>query len=161
MELETAVRRHLIADEGVNGYVTSKVFKNALLVSPQGGGGYAIVVRRAPGWAQPDRVKTSEFPRLMVECYADPDRNSDGTKKVENGTDKAWGLFRVVDQLLHARRDEFWGAGGTDAGLRIITCARDSEPTVLGGPTGDARAPDPLLGDLSVVQALYAVQAVH
>lgn len=151
-----------MASQTVNGYVAAKVFKHALLVSPAGTGGCAIVVRRVGGWTQPDPVTSQEYPRLLIECYADPDRNTDGTKKVENGTDKAWALWRAVDAAIAAgRRDQWWGAGGDDSGLRIITCVRTGEPTAIGGPSSENVAADPVLGDMSKVQALYDIQTVH
>lgn len=160
MEIETAARRLLLADETVNSYVAGKVFKGTLLQTPEGTGGYAIVVRRGAGWWSPDPVNTSEYPLLVVECWADPDREN-GVKKRENGADKAWALFRAVDGLLHAQRDQWWGAGGANPGLRIISCARDSEPVAVGGP--DARLGDraAAFGDLWMVPAVYDVHTVH
>lgn len=161
MELETAVRRHLVKDQTVNGYVQGKVFKHTLELNLEGTGGYAIVVRRAPGWALPDPIKSSEFPRLVVECWADPDRDEQGMKASENGATKALSLYRAVDRLLHAKRDVWWGAGGGERGLRIITSARDLDPAALGGPSASVDNRPALFGDLSMVPATYQIQTVH
>lgn len=161
MEIETALRRHLLGLQTVNGYAAGRVFKHTLVVSPEGTGGYALVVRRLRGWASPDTVQSSEFPRVVVECWADPDRDDDGMRLSENGHDKAWALFRAVDRELHRKRDVWWGAGGVEPGLRIVTCVRSEEPIALGGPNAEAEGRPAIFGEMSMVPAIYNVHTVH
>lgn len=169
MELETAARRHLLRIPSVTGYVGRRVFKNTLVESPAGTAGYAIVVRRAVGWTTPDTVKTLEYPRLIVECWADPDREPTGETAVENAIDKAYALYRAVDRVLHGRRDEWWGAGGTDPGLRVISCVRAGDPVAAnvmgpdpaapGGGGADGRSA--LFGEMAMVPAGYDIVTAH
>lgn len=129
MEIDTAVRRLLLTKSAVTGYVQTKVFKNELLEHVDGTAGRAVVVRKAVGWAPPDRTQSSEYPTLVIECWADVDRDPQTREKtVDNAVDKAYALYRAVDPFLHRIRDEVWGAGGTDPGARVITSVRAGEP---------------------------------
>lgn len=156
MEIETAARRFLLAHDGVRGYVGDKVTKFSLLEHVDGTGGRAIVVRRSNGWKTPDSVQTSEFPLLLVDCWADCDRVG-GDKVADNAVDKAFAVYRVVDKLLHAKRDFMMGD------LRIISSQRWSEPffeTANDAHKGVASLSTPK-GDSAVVTAQYALHLVH
>ena len=164
MELETAARRFLLSEPAVNGYVAGKVFKHTLVQTPSGTGGCALVVRRSSGWASPDLVKTSEYPRLLVECWADPDRYDSGDRAVDNAVDKAFALFRVVDASMHGLRDVWWGAGGSDSGLRIVSCVRSGEPDAVWGQRVLSVGPDSRPADvaeMAMVLAVYNLHLVH
>lgn len=158
MQLETAARRHLLSLPAVTGYVVGKVFKFTLLESPERSGGCAIVVRRQVGWAVPDTVKTSEFPRLVIECWADCTRDLGGNKKAEDAADKALALYKVVDRALHGKRDMTWGAGGADPGLRIVTCVRSGEPAVLTELNTPSLDRPVQLGEMAMVPVVYNLQ---
>lgn len=165
MELETAVRRLLLADETVAGYVGDKVFKNTLEEHVDGTGGRAVTVFRTGGWTAPDPVSSAEFPLLQVNCFADCDRDDDGLVTSRNAIDKAFAVYRSVDRLLHGAREEWWGAGGRDEGLMIVSCARYVEPIAMEAQdqhatanVGNAQVP---LGDSAFVWARYACVVVH
>lgn len=154
MEVETGARRMLLLKPGVIGYVGQKVFKNELLEHVQGTSGRALVVRKAGGWAPPDHVQSSEFPELVVECWADPDRNPDGAVRVDNAVDKAYALYRMIDPLFHRVVDVVWGAGGMDPGVRVISSYRQGEPThsLVNYPRAGSNTP---LEDCAVVTVTY------
>lgn len=145
MEVEAGLRRFLLDDDTVNGYVAGKVWKHRLEDSIDGTGGYAVVVSRTGGWAVPDSVKTAEYPKVRLELWADPTRNDDGTIRQADGETKAFGLFRAVDPLIHGERDARWGE------LVVVSCQRWSEPYV--GDTADFEATKVIVD--------YAVQLIH
>lgn len=164
MEIETAARRHLLGFADVTAYVQKKVFKHSLLERVDGTSGRAIVVRRSNGWGQPDPVQTAEFPILVVDFWADPDRDADGQKVEDNAIDKAYAVYRAVDPLLHAVRDQWWGAGGTNPGLWIVNCARYAEP--FHQTIDDVHGSGPVagnqpIGEEACVTVQYAVTLVH
>jgi hypothetical protein len=148
VEVETAVRKHLIADSAVNGYVAGKVYKYRLELPIDGTGGRALVVRRLGGWTNPDVVKTSEYPLVALHCYSDHQRDSAQGIVTQDGEEGAWALYRTVDAVMHAVRDEWWPDAN---GLSVITCARYSEPSLIA--VRDVEA--------AVVEVRYAMQVKH
>lgn len=151
MEVDTAARRMLLTVPTVIGYVGSKVFKNVLSEHVNGTGGRAVVLRRGNGWAPPSRVQTSEYPSLVVECWADADRLGDMVT-TDNAVDKAFALQRVVSRVMHRQRDVWWGAGGTNRGVRIITSMQNSEPSVETEKDQHGGIP---MGDCAVVSVRF------
>jgi hypothetical protein len=166
MEIETAARRMLLGQSAVTGYVGQKVFKFSLLEHVEGTGGRAVVVRRNSGWVQPGRVRTSEYPLLVLDCWADCDRDSVGAKAEDNAIDKAYAVYRVIDPLIHAVRSVWWGAGGSHRGMLIVNGFRWAEPwhatavdvhPAIQGVT----SPGSPKGDSAVVTATYALQVAR
>lgn len=165
MEIETAARKMLLDNDAVNGYVVGKVFKFSLLQHVDGTGGLALVVRRSNGWTVPDEIQTPEFPILIVDCWADCDR-VDGEMVSDNAVDKAFGLYRVVDKLIHGIADQWWGARGDNPGLRIIRGSRGSDPYFstsndAHSPAAGGPVPQTPTGNSAVVTAQYNLQVVH
>jgi len=159
VEVETAVRRMLLADPTVNGYVAGKGYKHRLDDTVEGTGGMAFVVRRTGGWAKPDTVKSAEYPLVEVQCWADHDRTADGGIATANAEEKAWALFRAVDRLMHGVRGVEWGRVGDTRGLQVIGSSRWREGSVL--TTKVPGKPNlPLLEGL-YVSVEYAVQCYH
>ena len=156
MELETAARRQLLGVPAVTGYVQQKVFKYRLEEMIDSTGGRAVVVRRSGQWSTPDPVQTSEYPVLTVDCYADPTRTPEGEIDQLDAEDKAFAVFRTIDPVFHARRNERWGAFGSAAGLLVVSSARWREPSLVGDQPGEDE-----LGDVVIVRAQYAVHCVH
>lgn len=161
MEIESAARRHLKGIDDVAGHVGSRVYKFRL-EEPLERGGCALVVSRAPGWAASYPRKTSEFPVLWVDCYADPSRFDNGDVKELDAEDKAMSIARTLKKHLHGVRDEWWGAVGTDRGLRIVTCEQWQLPQIIrdrdrhGGRVSDMTMD--ALGDSVVVRTKWALQ---
>lgn len=160
MEVESAVRRRLLADQTVNGYVAGAVWKFRLMEAIEGTGQRAVVVKRDGGWAVPDETTTQEYPLVTVRCYADPDRDNDGLMVDGTALSNAFALYRAVDKVLHGKRGEVWGG---DNGLLVITSQRWSEPYSVaaddqhGASSGSSEA----LGETVFVLAQYALQVVH
>lgn len=163
MEIETAARKHLLTFASVRGYVQEKVYKYSLLQHVDGTGGLALVVRRSNGWTNPDVLNTQEFPVLMIDCWADCDREN-GEPVLDNSADKAFALYRVVDKILHGRIDEWWGAVGNDTGLRVIQSSRGAEPffaTAKDVHGGSGNSPDTPRGESTVVTVSYNLTVAH
>lgn len=154
MEMVTAARRMLLADAGVRGYAGEKVFKYKLGEGghPQGTGGRSIVVRPGGSWSAPDLVQSSEYPRLYIDFWADVDRDEALMPREANSEDKAFAMWRLVNPLIHRQRDVWWGAGGSSAGLRIITANLSADPFYETQATAHEGVS---LGDCAVVTAVY------
>lgn len=154
--MTTAARRVLLANSTVGGYTAHRVFKHRLEEKVDGTGLSAIVLKQAGGWATPDPIKTSEYPVLMIEHYADPSRLSTGEISVSDAEDRAFAMHRVVDKILHAQRGVRWGG---PAGLFVVSCARYAEPVLVA--QADQHSAATPLGDSVFVQARYALEVVH
>jgi hypothetical protein len=159
MELETATRRFLMADATVSGYVQDRVFKFRLEQKVDGTGQSALVVNRSNAWTAPDPVKWMEFPVLRVHCYADPRRDDDGQVAELDAEDRAFAMYRVLDRLLHARRDYTMGSVGNQKGLKVVSSARWAEPFVV--TDKDRHGDGDPLGDAVYVVGQWALVVVH
>jgi hypothetical protein len=159
VELETAARRMFLADATVQGYVAGKVFKFELLTHVTGTGGRAVVVRRATGWSAPGLRSLSEYPTLVVENWADCTRSPDGEPMAADAVDNAFALYRVTNRLIHGIRDVVWGAGGDNAGLRVVSAERSAEPAygAATAPSASGASTNTPLGESAVVIASYAL----
>jgi hypothetical protein len=162
MELPAAARRLLMQQPAVVGYVGSKVYKHELWDHVDQTGGRAIVVRMAGGWDTPDRIQSSQFPVLAVDCWADCSRE-DGDKVGEDALDNAWAVYRVVDPVLHRVRNAMWGASGSDPGAYVVESFRWQEPYHMTKADSGSFGGLPYrveLGESAVVTAQYAVHLV-
>ena len=159
MELETAVRRHLLDQNPITNLVQKRIWKFKMRLfdetgapkALEGSGLAAIVVKRRSGWAVPLTDKTSEFPLLVVECWADNSREDDGTITALDSEDRAAQLFREVDRILHLADQEHdeWPNGREDA-LYIEGCHRAREPD---GPL--------VIDGVSVMRVAFNVKTFH
>ncbi len=162
MEVEPAVRRLLLDDLTVRGYVADRVYKNKLDTHVDRTGHRAIVLRTDGGWSQPDPVQTGEFPVLYVDFWADRSRNSAGKATADDAVDNARAVYRAADRLLHAKRGVRWGAFATHRGLMVVSSARWNEPIVQtemrshGGTWLGVK-----LGDCAVITVAYALHVLH
>ena len=163
MEIESAARWECLQDQTINGLAAGRVYRHRLEFPVEGTGGHALVVYREGGWATPDRINSLDFPVLVFDCYGDPTRDPTGLTIREDGEDKAWALRAAIDRRFHARGDEWWGARGTNPGLRVVTCRRyvGAELVTRGGSdrgslphSGDTAK----TGDVAIVRARYAVE---
>lgn len=152
MEIETAIRKYLLAKSPVTGYVGNRVDKYRLTEPVTGTGRRAIVISRAGGWVTPDPIKTQEYPIVQIECWADPDRDEEGNIAVANAPDKAFAVQRVLDPLLHGKRDKWW------SDLKVVSSQRWGEPTLI---QQDDQHGTLRLGDSVMVVTRYALQVVH
>jgi hypothetical protein len=153
MEIESAARRYLLGIPEVAGYVGTRVFKFDLVEPLEGTGDRAVVVARQPGWRSPESVGTSEFPRLAVDCWADPTRVPDsGEIQTLDAADKAYALARVIRPwfCFPHLRNQWIGAFGSNPGLRVV----DSEPRMLEGHPVAA-------GDMVAVRIEFSMTVMH
>lgn len=147
MEVEAALRRFLLSDSTITGYVGDKVYKHELVDDELvESGGRALVVRRFGGWTAPNVWNTQEFPLVNIQCWAD----AFCLGVDEDPIDNAWALYRAMDPLLHGTGDVTWG--GTD-GLYIVHCQRHAEPLLMPPAEDQAGA--------RYVSVMYAVQTFH
>jgi hypothetical protein len=164
MELPAAARRYLMQQPSVTGYVGNKAYKHQLWDHVDQTGGRAIVVRMAGGWEQPDRVQSSQFPVLAVDCWSDCSRDPAGEKLQEDALDNAWAVYRAVDPVLHRARNAMWGASGSDEGAFVVECMRWQEPFhQTKGDGGQYAAGLPYqveMGESAVVTVQYAVHLI-
>lgn len=130
MELITAARRWLLTLDDVRGYVDSRVYKYRLEEHVDGTGLRAIVLRYGSGWAARDPINTAEFPTLLVDFWADASRDPDGNMIIDDAISNALAMNRALKPHIHGLRDEWWGAGGTSPGLRIISAHSWGEPII-------------------------------
>lgn len=151
MEVETGLRKFLLTQQAVTGYVQQRVFKHSLMEPVSGTGHRAVVVRRVGTWQTPHPINTAEFPIVQVECWADADRDLDGNVSIGNAADKALAVQRVIDPLLHAKRDVRWG------GLVVVSSARFTESII----TTQDDFPALRLGDAAYAATRYALCVVH
>lgn len=168
MEVDTAVRRELLRDMTVASYVGTKVFRHTVWerldnqTKPHGdiSGSRAVMVKRFGGWSTPDRIKTPEWPRVLIECWSDCDRNDDGEMKEDNGIDNAYAVYRAVDNALRAKGPGRWGQRSDNPGLEVIGLQRLEEPV----PFGPNDVPPDIaesMGDLRYVSVVYGFQVIH
>lgn len=89
----------------------------------EGSGKVAVVLNVEGGWDAPNRHNNMSFPRLRVDIWADPDRNSAHSMVIDNAEDKAREAFRAIDKYLHRPQgvESPWGT------LRVLTSHRLGE----------------------------------
>lgn len=157
MEIESAVRRHLLNSDPVKGHVQGRVYKHRL-EEPLPKGGLALVVTRQPGWATTMPRKTAEFPVVWVDVYADPTRDHAGDIERLDAEDKGFAVARTLKGLMHGRRGEWWGAVGSNRGLMVVTSEQWQLPVILRDT--DLHKGDRMraLGDSVVVRTKWALQ---
>lgn len=161
MEIDSAVRRELLADPTVAGYVGDKVYRHTIWERLDNvNGARAILVKRQGGWAVPDRIKTPEWPQILIECWADADRDTDGEVKADNGMDNAFAVYRAVDNFIHSRAPGRWGQTSTNQGIQVIGKQRLQEPVPF-GPNDVSPDAAVSMGDLRYCSVLYGFQVVH
>ncbi len=151
MEIETAVRKHLLNFPSVTNLVQKRVYKFELQEELEGTGRGALVVRRSGQWASPGR-NSQEYPLLVVDCYSDNSRpDEQGLELLHDRDERAMQLYREVDRILHqvSGVQRHWPEQDPN-GLYVIGCFRGSEPTSPAEYHGVSR-----------VRVSYDVQVFH
>lgn len=157
MELEHAVRRHLLADTTVTGYVGNRIYAHRLEDRVDPLGLRAIVLTPGPWWGEPDRYEGAgaEYPTLTVSCWADCTRTEDGEIAQLDRVRSARAVWRAVHRVLHnPARGQVWGATGSNPGLLVNTSSLWLQSTPIEG--ADTRYLGIPLGDAAVQPATYA-----
>lgn len=128
----------------IGGKLTPGIFQYRLWVRMEGSEKTSVVIAHDGGWAAPNIYNTMRFPRLLLNVWADPLRDAQKNNIDPAVQRRAQNVFDVFDQQLHrtAGADVMWGT------LRILSCVRLTEPTVIEVPDGDG---------LIRLQAYYAV----
>ncbi len=110
------------------------LFQHQLWARVEGSQSTAAVLSRAGGWSGANEHNTMRFPRLSLEVYADPLRDT-GNNVTDPGEswrriEAAWSAF---DTVLHrpAAESVMWGT------VRTLGCLRLGEPNIYSVPDGD------------------------
>lgn len=160
VEVETAFRRLFLDDATIRGYVRDGVYRYRLEERIQGTGGRALVLRPGSAWAAADPVKTSEFPTLEVEAYADPDRDAAGNMTAANAEAKAKALSRAVtNAMANLRIRGTWVGGiGSQRGLYVISCRPWRLPLTISASDEHGPAGPESLGETVKVRSVFAIE---
>jgi hypothetical protein len=159
MELVTAARRHALKQDSIKNLVLDRVFKHKLRLfnddgepmALEGTGWTALVFKSASGWAAAERTKTSEYPILVVECWADHSRQPDDSHALKlDQADRAQQLWREVDRVFHVASGEHQRWPDSPGGLYIEGSTRSREPD---GPLE--------IDGVAVVRGTYNIKTFH
>jgi hypothetical protein len=124
---------------------TPWLFQHTLWVTMEQSQGTAAVIQHAGGWAGANEHNTLRFPRLGLEIWADPIRDSGGNVTAPGETQRRiQAAYDAFDKRLHrpAPATQMWGT------VRTVSCVRLGEPTIYLVPDGDG---------LLRLQGFYAV----
>lgn len=106
---------------------TPWIFQDKPLVTIERTSSVAVVVWYAGGWAGPNTHNTMRFPRVAIDLYADPQRDSSGnaTRLAETRT-RINAAYQVLDRHLHMAGggQQMWGT------VRVCGSTRLSEPII-------------------------------
>jgi hypothetical protein len=112
-----------------------------------------IVVTESGGWSAANGHNTLRFPRLYVDIWASPTRNSDGSVKEEDADDLIREIMRAISPYLHlvhgsvpSEWPEFFGKPGESIfwGNAEEIAAHDC-PLIL----GSERQTEPVFSDVA------------
>lgn len=125
MEVEGAVRRHLLEQSVMAAYVGNRGYKHQPSgeFKLDGSGKRMFVVRNNGEWRPPDDKSTVEYPQVVVDFWADCTRNEDGDTDEWDCVDNAKAMYRAADPFLHDANDVLWPERDPHP-LRVLTCTR-------------------------------------
>ncbi len=118
----------------IDGVPTPGLFQYSNWVNIGGSSSTSCVIDSEGGWAAANPHNTLRFPRLSINVWADPIRDS-----INNNADsgearrRATQTFWTIDRHLHRAQggSQIWGD------LRTVDCVRLTEPTLYIVPDGD------------------------
>lgn len=134
------------AQLGVTPAGTPYLFQHNLFVTMEGTSSTAAVLGYGGSWTGSNAHNTMRFPRLSLELYCDPLRDS-GQNVTEPG--ETWRrlnkTFTVLDRYLHrvGGGEQYWGS------IRTLSSVRQSDPTIYAVPDGNG---------LLRAQVFYAIE---
>jgi hypothetical protein len=101
-------------------------------VNMEGTGQAALLLRQDGGWTTPNRHNTMSFPRLVVECYIDPERDAVGNEIGPDVMSRFQAIWTMVDRYLRNVDHSvvMWGD------IRTLGCDRLDEWSVFALPDG-------------------------
>lgn len=143
-----AARRRLVAVDAIRAVLgpspdnvdavwDSWLFVRELGAMVEGSGLAAAVLSIEGGWTRPNAHNTANFPRLIVEIYADPSRGANREITRRDAESRARRAFVAFATELHWTdgHSEVWGtdpaASPPDAGLRVWGCQSLVVPDVF------------------------------
>lgn len=118
----------------IGGRATAGIFQYRTWAKMEGSQSTSVVLASDGGWTGPNIQNTLRFPRLTMNIWADPLRDS--TNNVIDPGEvmrRAFATYRVFDKYLHR-------TGGPEVmfgTLRIISIVRLTEPITYVIPDGD------------------------
>lgn len=110
------------------------IFREDKYVSLEGTGEALIVLSQNGGWAAPNAHNTAKFPRLQVEIFVDPARDSDLQPVLTTPHERARELVTLVDAVFHIPEG---GEIEWDNELRVLGSKKQSEEEITFVPDGD------------------------
>lgn len=139
-------RADVVGVLGTTAAGTPLLFQHTLYVQMEGTSTNAAVISYAGGWSGANIHNTARFPRLSLEIYCDPLRNS--TKHVTEPGEvhrRIHVVFAALDRALHRPQggEQRWGE------VRTLSSTRLAEPNIYAVPDGDG---------LLRAQTFYAVE---
>lgn len=105
--LTLSVRNHLAQKPSVTALLGKNatwdtwIFADKPYVKIENTAAAMIVIALGNGWTDANDHNTLWFPSIIVDVWADPDRNPDKSVKAFNADDKIMGVHRAVAQYLH------------------------------------------------------------
>jgi hypothetical protein len=159
MELATAIRRYLLTGATVTGYVVDQVCKDTPEKEIDGTGKMAVVLSEQAGWRTAPDMNSWEYPRLFVDCKADPSRDDSGGIIALDATDKAKALGRACkNMLVFPKLHCVWVGGvGSNPGLFVVSCDLWALPRRI----TPADQHPPKEGDTVTIRTEYAFTVLH
>lgn len=144
MILSLAARNYLASQPSVTSLVGSDstwgpwIFEDRPRLIVENTGKCLIVVTKDGSWASANDYNTARFPRLIIDIWADPTRNADGSLRKEDAKAKIEAVYKAVDKCLHLVNKSLpggisvmWGTSAQVAnrtGIRIDASTRSGEP---------------------------------
>lgn len=115
------------------------VFNDRPQVKIENSGKVLVVVTEDGSWAGANLHNTSSFPRLIVDIWADPDRNADMSMRLDNAKEKINAVHKEIKKYFHTvnmsdeeGRTIMWG---TPEQIETRTGFRIHGSQLLNGPS--------------------------
>lgn len=109
----------------VNGWIWDSQLEDRI----EGSEKCAIVVSYAGPWGSPLEGNTVRFPAVVVDIWADPTRNEDGSVYEHDAKAKCFRIYDRVDRALHLVNRDREDGGAIFFGLtRIFSSERLADP---------------------------------
>lgn len=111
------------------------IFQDTLHAVMEGTQHAAIVLSTMGGWAAPNNYNTAEFPRLLLDLWVDPIRDSSNNYiELAETRRRARQIYIALNWHLHRPQvgdPVYWGT------VRTIGCTRLGEVVIASVPDGD------------------------
>ncbi len=145
-DIVKAARRFIAQQDGIASVLSSDahwdlyLFQERLMVRIESSQNIACVLLQKGNWTSPNNHNTLKFPRLIVEFWADPDRDSRSNVTLPlSAKDKILAAYEFLDKYLHrvAGGDLWWPDQDDSGAVRVISSKRSDELSFYEVPDGD------------------------